>query len=91
MILVFGGAAVEAKGIGITIQAIHIAFAPGGVAVSPAHIEESGVEKLLQPRRNVQHCVLPYTTQQTIFLFTTFNTFSFYLQSLRQDLEREIN
>lgn len=78
MILVFGGAAVEAEGIGITIQAIHIAFAPGGVAVSPAHIEESGVEKLLQPWRN-QHCVLPYTTQQTIFFFITFNTFSFYL------------
>lgn len=42
MILVFGGAAVEAEGAGIAIQAEHIAFAPGGVAVAAADVEERG-------------------------------------------------
>lgn len=44
MILVFGGAAVEAEGAGVAVEAEHVAFAPGGVAVGAAHIEECCVQ-----------------------------------------------
>lgn len=70
MILVFGGAAVEAEGAGVAVQAEHVAFAPGGVAVGAADVEEGGVEELLQPRRH-RHCVRPLPQPQPI-------TFSLY-------------
>lgn len=50
MILVFGGAAVEAECVGAAaIQTIHIAFASGGVAMCAADIEEWCGQQRLQP------------------------------------------
>ena len=40
MVFVFGGAAVVAEGVGIAVQAIHVAFAAGRVAVDAAVVEE---------------------------------------------------
>lgn len=69
MIFVFRWPAVETKGIAVTIQAIHIAFTPGGVAVGPADGEERRVKKFLQPRRH-RHCILqqPNNHQNSTFL-----------------------
>lgn len=64
MVLVFGGAAEVAEGAGIAVQAVHVAFAPGRVAVDAAVVEERCAQEPLQPRRD-QHCccILPQPNQ----------------------------
>lgn len=55
VVLVAGGAAVEAEGAGIAAEAVHVAFTPRRVAVHVAQREELRAEQRLQPRR-CRHC-----------------------------------